>query len=47
LAEWSGIGLQNRARRFESATDLLEHVKAPENQGLLIFLVANLVTNMN
>jgi hypothetical protein len=22
LAEWLGIGLQNRVRRFESATDL-------------------------
>ena len=32
LAEWLGIGLQNRVRRFESATDLNEnlHRKAVE-----------------
>lgn len=38
LAEWLGTGLQNRLRRFESATDLKE-----TNKCLSLFLPVNIL----
>ena len=43
LSEWLGIGLQNRLRRFESATDLKSNNKPAEYQRVLYLLVAYLV----
>lgn len=37
LAEWLGTGLQNRLRRFESATDLQQ--KRDKSNGLSLFLL--------
>ena len=45
LTEWLGSGLQNRLRRFESATDLKLNNKPTDNQWVLFLLVAYLVAN--
>jgi hypothetical protein len=37
LAEWSGIGLQNRVRRFESATDLNQNPLTERSEGDFLF----------
>ena len=37
LAEWLGSGLQNRVRRFESATDLLKIVCNEQLQTIFCF----------
>jgi hypothetical protein len=38
LSEWLGIGLQNRLRRFESATDLNKIPEARSAKGFFIFI---------
>ncbi len=47
LAEWLGSGLQNRVRRFESATDLksfiwwnLLKLKTSDIQGFFVFSIS-------
>lgn len=37
MAEWLGNGLQNRVRRFESATDL-QHKRVPQQRHPFYFL---------
>ena len=45
LTEWLGSGLQNRLRRFESATDLRLNNKPADIQRVLFLLVAYLVAD--
>ena len=46
LTEWLGSGLQNRLRRFESATDLFSNIKPADYQRVLLLLVAYLVAKL-
>ena len=41
LAEWLGIGLQNRVRRFESATDLNQNPLTERSEGDFLFSAPN------
>jgi hypothetical protein len=46
LTEWLGSGLQNRLRRFESATDLKAQIEKPvyqQDRQVLFFQVRNRV----